>query len=1009
MKYFKSILTLLLAGSISTLSAQAPIEVSIADGGTINSDNCQEPFILTDSNADDGNYEENETFEVTLCFNDIEMSDIQVQILPTDPETGAVWDVDENSSLFIYEGPDNTGTPLGEFNSISDPNGVFFTTDVGCLTFVFISGDGSSGAGFNAIVQCEKPLQPFDLDVEVELPNEYSDFEVDGIADDANVITICYGDTIDLTAILNFPLSDATGNGYEQTVENTLITWNWGDNSTDQGLGLTEVSHSYEPEGGFYIYVTAEDQNGRREFFDIYVLVSPRPNFTGILFNDTLCAGDTTLITGGILGPDTVGVEAESGLVNINFEYNDSLALPDGSGTLYSTTIDIAGYEGSPTLSELGDLISICINVEHSYLGDLEAWITCPNGQTALLFDGYGGVGQYPDGETGFGGGNTFLGDPVDNDGTPDAQGVGFDYCFSNTVADLGTMADEQAANNTVPVTTGDAMVSGTYIPAESFDELQGCPVNGPWTLSFADNIGSDNGFIFGWGLEFSDEFPLDSIFYLPEIVDAYWVDNDDIVLNNDTIITIVPSNPGFNSFTFIVEDSFGCLHDTTFTPYVRPFVNINDAIACDLTHTLAPQNAPDGGNWEILDQPTENSNLVFDFINGAAADITSNEYGIYELEITENNCGYTDVAQIDFRPDPIIQPFVPDTTLCVGASIEFDPGPQLPNSGNFNYNWTRNGTSFSNSSEAVTIDETGQYILVINGVCGSATDTSNVVAITIEFEGDTLCGLQTSASVEVQPEGSGFWTADPPNISFSNANLTSTSVSAGDYGEYSIIYTDNRCVDDGVSRNFIFVNPPEISIIPEEPDFCLEQDVLSLEAQTDGDADDEYTWIVNENLQPTQRDSIIEFQPYGGTQPIQDDHIFLPLEPYTITVSVRDIYNVCEPGTDMVSFEGKWCTYNIPNVITPNGDGQNDRFNIQYLEFFPVAQLRIYDRWGKEVFSSADYAQFQRDTDVGSTVVPDGGWDPGDAPEGTYFYELILPTIDQMESGYIQVLRGDS
>jgi len=999
MKQLKLFLSILFTGLLTYAGAQTPQEVSISDGGTFNSDNCQEYFILTDSNADDGNYEENEDFQITLCFNDIEMSDAQVQILPTNPETGDVWDVDENSSLFIYEGPDDTGTLLGEFNSVSDPNGVFFTTDVSCLTFVFISGEGSSGEGFRALFQCEQPLQPFNLSVEVEPPNEYSDFEVDGIADDANIITICYGDTIDLTAILDFPLSDATGNGYEQSIENTLITWNWGDNTFDQGLGLTEVSHWYEPEGGFYIYVTAEDQNGRREFFDIYVLVSPRPNFTGILFNDTLCAGDTTLITGGILGLDTVGVEPTSGLVNINFEYNDSLALPDGNGTLYSTTIDIAGYEGSPTLEELGDLVSICINVEHSYLGDLEAWITCPNGQTALLFDGYTGVGQYPDGQTGFGGGFTFLGDATDGDNLDPIQGVGFDYCFSNTVADLGTMEEEFNAGNTTPVTDGDAMVPGTYIPAESFEALEGCPVNGPWTLSFADNIGLDNGYVFGWGIEFSDLFPIDSIFYSPDIVDAYWVENDDIVANNDTIITIVPSNPGNNSFTFIVEDSFGCLHDTTFTPYVRPFVNISDAIACDLTHTLTPQNAPNGGDWEILEQPTENSVLTFDFINGAAADITANEYGIYILQITENNCGYQDVAQIDFRPDPIIQPFVPDTTLCVGAEITFDPGPQLPNSGNFNYNWTQNGTTFSDESGAVTVDETGQYILVISGACGSATDTSDVVAITIEFEGDTLCGLQTGASVEVQPEGSGFWTADPPNISFSNANLTSTSISAGDYGEYSIFYTDNRCINDSVSRNFIFVNPPEVNILPEDPEFCLEKDTLILSTDGQGDIGNVFLWSVNGELQQTQ-DSILIFPPPSS---------FEPLEPYQITVLVQDIYGVCPFAESILNFEGQWCTYNIPNVITPNGDRQNDRFNIQFLEFFPVAQLRIYDRWGKEVFSSDDYAQYQRDTDLGATEVPDGGWDPGDNPEGTYFYELILPSVDRVESGYVQVLRGDS
>jgi gliding motility-associated-like protein len=39
----------------------------------------------------------------------------------------------------------------------------------------------------------------------------------------------------------------------------------------------------------------------------------------------------------------------------------------------------------------------------------------------------------------------------------------------------------------------------------------------------------------------------------------------------------------------------------------------------------------------------------------------------------------------------------------------------------------------------------------------------------------------------------------------------------------------------------------------------------------------------------------------------------------------------------------------NMPNTITPNGDGVNDVWNIAHIEFFKSAILEIFDRWGTE------------------------------------------------------------
>ncbi len=46
----------------------------------------------------------------------------------------------------------------------------------------------------------------------------------------------------------------------------------------------------------------------------------------------------------------------------------------------------------------------------------------------------------------------------------------------------------------------------------------------------------------------------------------------------------------------------------------------------------------------------------------------------------------------------------------------------------------------------------------------------------------------------------------------------------------------------------------------------------------------------------------------------------------------------------------------NISQVLTPNGDGNNDRWFIYNIENYPGSIVRVFNRWGKEVFFSRDY-----------------------------------------------------
>ncbi len=163
--------------------------------------------------------------------------------------------------------------------------------------------------------------------------------------------------------------------------------------------------------------------------------------------------------------------------------------IPDGDGTIYTTSITQTDFPSGASINNSSDITSICLNMEHSWLGDLEIKIICPNGQSSILKQ-----------DSHIPGFEEFLGIPNESDGidpydpAQNPPGTGWDYCFSNTPM-YGTMVNESNNYHTLP--------AGSYTPYESFTNLIGCPIYGDWTISVIDNWGYDNGYIFSWLINF--------------------------------------------------------------------------------------------------------------------------------------------------------------------------------------------------------------------------------------------------------------------------------------------------------------------------------------------------------------------------------------------------------------------------------------------------------------------------------------------------------------------------
>jgi gliding motility-associated-like protein len=114
------------------------------------------------------------------------------------------------------------------------------------------------------------------------------------------------------------------------------------------------------------------------------------------------------------------------------------------------------------------------------------------------------------------------------------------------------------------------------------------------------------------------------------------------------------------------------------------------------------------------------------------------------------------------------------------------------------------------------------------------------------------------------------------------------------------------------------------------------------------------------------------------------------------LTVTQNDMYQVTithSNGCQKVEEFRIFVPLNIPNIITPNGDGINDSF--QVLGNLGTLVFSVYNRWGVLVFESTNYRN---------------NWDAVSStgkrlPVGAYLYQLTFQKTNKTYKGWVQVV----
>ena len=84
-----------------------------------------------------------------------------------------------------------------------------------------------------------------------------------------------------------------------------------------------------------------------------------------------------------------------------------------------------------------------------------------------------------------------------------------------------------------------------------------------------------------------------------------------------------------------------------------------------------------------------------------------------------------------------------------------------------------------------------------------------------------------------------------------------------------------------------------------------------------------------------------------------------------------------------------------IPNTFTPNGDGYNDKWEIQYIESYPGALIEVYNTTGQLIFRS-----------IGYNNPWDGTMNGKQLPVGTYYYVVDPKNGRSKIPGYVTIIR---
>ncbi len=454
--------------------------------------------------------------------------------------------------------------------------------------------------------------------------------------------------------------------------------------------------------------------------------------------------------------------------------------------------------------------------------------------------------------------------------------------------------------------------------------------------------------------------------------------DNQPFIVNNGTNNVFFNLQPAI--YNFQIEDSCGNI--------LNQQIQINTSVPIQITPNLCENQLSnlsvdnytflqyewwkDGNPTNIL---STTSVLTF------SPFISSTHNGIYRLKITHignpTSC-LNDILTYTISAQNGPMAGLDSTINVCGLQNSINLNSYL--SGTFHSNGIWEEITTSNSLPINGIWNTSsvnygvyKFKYIVTGFCASTDEA--IITININ-EKPVVNQFPTSYSVCVDedleinsglnnPNYSYQWTG-PNNFSSTNNVLQFNAIQSVSNGQYVLIVGENGCYSDPFNFVLDVTSLPEFYISQTCENNVKTVTAIPLSGTFDGTIN--FNWVgpngFTSSLNPIQIND-------GGN--------------YELTIEK----NSCEISEGITVLS---TACEIPKGISPNGDGLNDYFD---LSGFDVKTIKIYNRYGLEIYSKNGYLNEWYGQANNGNILPDA----------TYFYALLLNS-GESKTGWVYVTR---
>lgn len=322
------------------------------------------------------------------------------------------------------------------------------------------------------------------------------------------------------------------------------------------------------------------------------------------------------------------------------------------------------------------------------------------------------------------------------------------------------------------------------------------------------------------------------------------------------------------------------------------------------------------------------------------------------------------------------------DTTVCLTTSVTLGGAPTATNGvAPYKYEWTPSTFLNSNSIAnpvASGINSDITYTLTVTSF-DSIVKTDYIhlnldKIFTFSAGADTGYCYNQSGGVKIgAPNNNNAWhnfdwqptyALDNPNSPRPLANPSVTTI-------YTLTVSDGNCPNN---ISYVTVTPFLPPLIDASPDTTIDEGQTISLISTGGTI---FWWNPDYNIKyrNTYNPDVWPITTTTYSLYTQDQHGCYSTDDVTVTVRAGDVLF-------------------FYSAFTPNNDGDNDVFYIGNLGKFPDNDLKIYNRYGKQIYSATNYDNTWNGTYLGNQV-----------PTGTYFY-IFNDGKGQQYKGSVTILR---